>query len=178
MIFFTYFFRLRHTLHQGDGIVFQVHVIKWKPLLKSVAISLGVGILSGLLTMGGRETYQSITQSALSPPSVVFPIVWTILYILMGISAYIIAQSNSPSKKAALTIYAAQLIVNFFWSIIFFNAQAYLFAFIWLILLWVLIVAMMMSFYTIDRCAALLQIPYLLWVTFAGYLNWQIYILN
>lgn len=152
--------------------------IKWKPLLLSILISLGVGGLAGFLTKGSMDMYNSLILPSLSPPPVVFPIVWTILFLLMGISAYLIAVSNSPDKQKALIYYGVQLAVNFLWPIIFFNWNAYLFAFIWLVLLWVLIVLMIRSFYPINKAAAYLQIPYLLWVTFAGYLNLAVYLLN
>ncbi len=149
-----------------------------KGLIVSILISVGVGALAGLLTRGGMESYSDLTQPPLSPPGWIFPIVWTILYILMGISAYLIYRSNSPYKKIALRVYAAQLTVNFFWSIIFFNMEMYLFAFLWLLLLLVLIVLMIRIFAKIDKTAAYLQIPYLIWVIFAGYLNLGIYLLN
>ena len=145
----------------------------------SIAIALAVGGLSAFLTRGNMDIYQSITQPPLAPPAILFPIVWTILYILMGISSAIIYTHRKKSDvSGALKIYAFQLIVNFFWSIIFFNMQAYLFAFVWLVILWLLIVLMIQAFRKISPIAAYLQIPYLLWVTFAGYLNFMIYFLN
>lgn len=151
---------------------------KIRPYVISIAISLGVGIISALLTKGGMEAYQDINKPPLNPPMTVFPVVWTILFILMGISSAIIYTKDKNASRNALIIYAVQLAVNFFWSIIFFNMQAYLFAFIWLILLWGLIIAMIIEFKKIDSLAAYLQIPYLLWVTFAGYLTLMTYILN
>ena len=106
-----------------------------------------------------------------------FPIVWTILYVLMGIASYLVYTSNLPDRTA-LTVYAIQLIFNFMWSIFFFNMQWYLFAFFWLILLWLLILYTIRLFYQISRPAGYLMIPYLLWVTFAGYLNYAIYLMN
>lgn len=158
---------------KGDNIM-----IKLKDLLISIGISLGVGILSSLLTLNSMDLYKDLNQPFLAPPSYLFPIVWTILFILMGISSYLIYNSNSECKNNALTIYAIQLLVNFFWPIIFFNAQMFLFSFIWLLLLWILILVMIIKFYPINKLSALLQIPYLLWVTFAGYLNFMVYMLN
>lgn len=154
--------------------------IKWKVLIINLLIPLVVGGVAGILTRGGMETYNNINKPPITPPSILFPIVWTILYILMGISSYLIATSNATQKQKeeALRIYALQLGVNFLWSFIFFNMGAYLLAFVWLVILWALIFAMILSFYPISKTAALLQIPYLLWVTFAGYLNWMIYQLN
>ncbi|MBQ8808318.1 MAG: tryptophan-rich sensory protein [Clostridia bacterium] len=152
-----------------------------KPYIISVLIALGVGGLAALLTRNNMDIYQSITRPPLSPPSWLFPVVWTVLYILMGISSamvYIKGSEGDEDASSALRIYALQLAANFFWSIIFFNMQAYLFAFIWIILLWVLIIIMIKRFYEVSPVAAWLQIPYLLWVTFAAYLNLMIYFLN
>ncbi len=152
--------------------------INWKELLISIAISLGVGALSGFLTRNSMSVYQELVKPPLSPPGWVFPVVWTILYVLMGISAYLIYTSDSKDKDKALSIYALQLVVNFCWSLVFFNKQNYILAFHILVALWVLIVYMIKTFREINPVAAYLQIPYLLWVTFAGYLNLTIYLLN
>ena len=154
---------------------------KIKPYVISVAIALLVGGLSALLTRDNMNIYDEIVMPPLAPPGFLFPIVWTILYTLMGISSariYLEGKKGEVPVEKALKIYALQLAVNFFWSIIFFNMQAFLFAFIWILLLWVLIIIMIKEFYYIYPPAAWLQIPYLLWVTFAAYLNLAIYILN
>lgn len=154
---------------------------KIKPYIISILIALGVGGLSALVTRDNMDIYDRIITPPLAPPGFLFPIVWTVLYTLMGISsARIYLEEKEGNKLAAdaLKVYALQLAVNFFWSIIFFNFEAFLFAFIWLLLLWVLIIIMIRRFYAIDPLAAYLQIPYLLWVTFAAYLNFAIYILN
>ncbi len=153
-------------------------MLKLKPLIISLLISLGTGALSSSFTMNSMGAYSELNKPLLSPPGYVFPIVWTILFTLMGISSYMIYESNSSDKNMALKIYATQLVFNFLWSIVFFNLQAPLLAFIVLLVLWVLIIAMIRSFYNINQTAAYLQIPYLLWVTFAGYLNFAIYLLN
>lgn len=147
-------------------------------LIVSILISVGVGAAAALLSRNSMDVYQNLVQPPLSPPGWLFPVVWTILYILMGISAYLIYVSDSPYKNSALKIYAAQLAVNFLWTIIFFNLEMYLFAFLWLLLLLVLIILMIRSFAKISKTAAYLQLPYLLWVIFAGYLNLGIYLLN
>lgn len=152
---------------------------KIKPYLLSILISVAVGGLSALLTKNNMEVYSGLNRPPLAPPMIVFPIVWSILFVLMGIgSAAVYNERKNTDVSSALKIYGLQLIVNFFWSLIFFNMQAYLFAFIWLILLWILIAAMIVQFYKIKPAAAYLQIPYLLWVTFAGYLTFMIYLLN
>ena len=151
---------------------------KWLPYIISIAIALGVGGLGAVLTMNSMDIYATLNQPALSPPGFLFPIVWTILYTLMGISAAIIYKSDDPGRAQALKIYAFQLIVNFLWTIIFFNLRQFLFAFIWLVLLDVLVVIMISKFHKISPLAAWLQVPYLLWILFATYLNLGIYLLN
>lgn len=153
---------------------------KIKPYVISIALALGVGGLSALLTAGNMDLYSEIVRPPLAPPPWLFPVVWTILYILMGISSAMIFTSNASKRDInnSLTVYGINLFLNFFWSIIFFNMRAYLFAFIWLIALWVTILLMIIKFVKIKPVAGYLQIPYLLWVTFAGYLTLAIYILN
>lgn len=151
----------------------------WKPYAFWILFTEAVGALSGLLSRGGMEIFSSIAQPPLSPPAIVFPIVWAILYALMGISAARIYLSPpSQARNQGLNLYIAQLIINFFWSLIFFNAQAFGFAFLWLLLLWVLVLWMILTFRKVDPLAAWLQIPYLIWLTFAAYLNLGIWILN
>ena len=139
-----------------------------------------MGGLSGWLTREGTKIYQqTIVQPPLSPPGWVFPVVWTILYALMGISAARIYQTApSKSRSTGLNLFIAQLVVNFFWSPLFFNLQAFGLAFFWLLLLWVLVFRMIRSFRMIDPLAAKLQIPYLIWLTFAAYLNLGVWYLN
>ena len=154
--------------------------IKWKELIIAVAIPLLVGALSALLTSDSMQSFEQIAKPPLSPPGWLFPVVWTILYVLMGIASYLIYTAKYSAGMAgnALLFYMLQLILNFFWSIIFFNWEAYLFAFIWLIVLLALIIVTTVKFYRISRPAAYLMIPYILWVAFAGYLNLGIYLLN
>ncbi len=153
-------------------------MIRLKPLVLSLLISLGTGGLSGFLTRNAMQTYQSLVQPPYAPSPSIFPVIWTILYFLMGISAYLIYVSKSANKKQALGLYAAQLAVNFAWPFIFFIAKQYLLAFICLVVLWLIVFKMINSFHKINKRAALLQIPYILWLTFAGYLNLGIYLLN
>lgn len=153
-------------------------MIKWKQLIISILISLSIGGLSGFITKDSMKTFEKLNKPMLSPPPIVFPIVWGVLFLLMGISAYLVYVNKSAYRKPALIIYSIQLFINFFWSIIFFNAQQYLFAFIWLIILLIAIIIMIILFYKVKPLAAFLQIPYILWVSFAGYLNLIIYLLN
>ena len=154
---------------------------KFKPYLISIAIALAVGGLSAFLIRNNLYIYSIITKPAFAPPALLFPIVWTVLYILMGISsARIWLQKENASYEVmdSLLAYALQLILNFFWPIIFFNMRTFLFAFIWLVVLWASILKMIFKFSVLDKTAAYLNIPYILWVTFAGYLNFMIYLLN
>ncbi|MBR4966483.1 MAG: tryptophan-rich sensory protein [Lachnospiraceae bacterium] len=154
---------------------------KYKPYFISILISLGVGGLSALLVRNQFGMYEQINTPPLSPPSILFPIVWSILYVLMGISAAMIyktEEANDADRKTALWLYGIQLFFNFCWSPVFFGLEWYLFAFIWLMIMWVIIIVMIIKFYSINKTAAYLQIPYLLWTTFAAYLNFGVYILN
>lgn len=148
----------------------------WKTYAFWIVLSEAVGGLAGLLTRAGVEAYNATAiQPPLSPPEWVFPIVWGILYALMGVSAARIALTE---RKPGLNLFVIQLIVNFFWSLLFFNAAVYAFAAIWLVLLWWLVLLMILAFHKADRLAAWLQVPYLLWLTFALYLNVGVWLLN
>ncbi len=154
--------------------------INWKPYTIAILLTEAVGALSGYLTREGAGAFgATVAQPPLSPPAILFPIVWGILYALMGFgAARIYETAPSAQRTRSLNLYAVQLVVNFFWSLIFFNAQAYGFAVLWLLLLWALVLAMILSFRKADPLAAWLQVPYLLWLTFAAYLNIGVWILN
>lgn len=146
-------------------------------MIISILIPVAVGSISALISrIPGR--YAGIQQPPFSPPAIVFPIVWTALYILMGISAYMISRSEDARKSRALSVYALQLFFNFFWSILFFRFSWYLPAFFWLAAMSVLILIMIFLFFQIKPLAAYLQIPYLFWCLFAAYLNFGVYWLN
>lgn len=149
-------------------------------LLLCIAIPLIVGIVAGLLTRNSMEVFSMVEKPPLAPPAWLFPVVWTILYALMGISSYIVLTSDASREeiKSAIQLYAYQLVVNFLWPTFFFNFGWYLFSFLWLILLWGLVFLMIRKFYDINRIAAYLNVPYLVWLTFAGYLNAGIWLLN
>lgn len=152
----------------------------WKTYAVWILIAEAVGALSGWLSREGMEVYsQTVTQPPLSPPMWLFPVVWGILYALMGIGAARIWMApESPERKRGLNLFVAQLVVNFFWSPIFFNLQAFGFAFVWLLLLWALVASMIWTFYKVDPLAAWLQVPYLIWLTFAAYLNLAVWLIN
>lgn len=153
---------------------------KWKQIITWVIFSELVGILSWLLSRQNMQYFDSsVVQSGLTPPAALFPVVWSILYGLMGYGAARIARTDpAEARSKALNIYITQLIVNFFWSPIFFNGKAYGFALLWLILLWFLVLRMITNFQKIDPPAAYLQLPYLLWLTFAAYLNFIVWYNN
>lgn len=145
-----------------------------------IAIPVIVGIIAGLLTRNSMEVFAYVEKPPLAPPAWLFPLVWTILYILMGISSYFILTSNAEfeEKADAMRLYGYQLVVNFLWPTFFFNFRWCFFAFLWLVLLWILVFFMIRMFYRISKLAAYLNIPYILWLTFAGYLNLGIWWLN
>ncbi len=154
---------------------------KLKPYVVSVAVALTVGGLSALLTRNNMNIYDDYVMPPLAPPGWLFPVAWGILYVLMGISAgHIIAHQNRNPKAASkgLSIYYLSLFVNFFWSIIFFNMRFVLLAFYWLLLLLGLVIFTVIKYKKVSKAAAYLQIPYILWLVFAGYLNLSIYLLN
>lgn len=154
--------------------------INKKLLIVCLVVPLAVGGIAALLTGGGMDVFETLNKPPLSPPGWLFPVVWTILYILMGVASYLVLTSGKAPEciRRALALYTIQLAFNFLWPIFFFGLSAYLFAFIWLIALWLLILATTFSFYRIHETAGWLMLPYLAWVTFAGYLNLGIYILN
>ncbi len=157
-----------------------VFKFKFKRFLISIAIPLIAGGLSAFVTRGNMDLYSKINNPQLAPPSWLFPVVWSVLYFLMGVSLYLVWNSNvnNYQKRRAYLLFGIQLFLNFIWSPIFFNKQWFLGAFVVLIFLWLFTFGMIISFYKISKPAAILQIPYLLWLTFAGYLNFAIYLLN
>ncbi len=154
-------------------------IIKEKIII-SILIPLVVGVVSALLTRNAMMTFQMVNKPPLSPPGWLFPVVWVILYVLMGIASYIVCQQGKekPEVIRALETYGVQLVFNFFWSIFFFRLKWYGFSFVWLVVLWILILSMVNQFRKINVFAAVLIIPYLIWVSFAGYLNLGIALLN
>ena len=154
--------------------------INTRLLIICIAIPLIVGATAGFLTSNSMEAFSGLIKPPLSPPAWLFPVVWTILYTLMGISSYLILTSGAEKEEVqnALSIYAYQLTVNFLWPTFFFNFRWFFFSFLWLLLLIFLVAAMIREFYKISKPAAYLNIPYLIWLLFAGYLNFTIWWLN
>lgn len=151
---------------------------KYDDYILNIVIALLVGLLAGLITRPGMENYAQLIKPPLSPPAWLFPLVWTILYILMGIAAGIVQQSDTPQTAKAMGTYYAQLASNFLWPIIFFGLEAWLAAFFWLLLLLVLVIYASKQFGQISKTAGKLFIPYILWLLFAAYLNLATYFLN
>lgn len=152
---------------------------KWH-LLACIAIPLAVGGLAALISGGGMQTFAQLNQPPLSPPGWLFPVVWTGLYVLMGLGSWLVLYSCGAREaiRRALALYAIQLAINFFWPIFFFRWSLYLFSFFWLALLFVLVALTAWAFYHLRRNAGWCLAPYLVWIAFAGYLNWGIYLLN
>ena len=148
----------------------------WKQYALWIGLTEAVGAVSALLSRDGMKLYEStVVQPPLAPPMWLFPVVWTILYALMGISAARInVRPISAINACGQKLFFTQLIFNFFWSIIYFNLGAYWAAFCWLLILWILVLAMVLCYSEEDRTAAWLQLSYLLWLTFAGYLNFWV----
>ena len=144
---------------------------QWKALAASLAISLGTGFLSSLLTPNVREEYAKLYQPPLAPPGWLFPVVWTVLFILMGLAAFLVYDANAAGKEGALKLYLLQLVLNLFWPVLFFRFHAYLPAFLWLVILWFVVFLVTKRFEEIDELAGRLMLPYLVWLTFAAYLN-------
>ena len=163
---------IRNNFNNGDNMK-----INWKRLIIITIITFVVGSFFSFFTMNNMETFKEL-EKPINIPGIIFPIVWSILYLLMSISCYLITQSRSNDNDKAIVLYGIQLIINSVWSLIFFGFGAYLFAFIWLLLLLVSVIIMVIEFNKIDKRAAYLNIPYILWIIFAGYLNLSIYILN
>lgn len=147
-----------------------------KTKIKFVSIPLLLGTLVGFISNFGKS--KDFVSPSFAPPDYLFPIVWSILYILMGISAYIVHKSNDKNKKDALKTYYISLAINLSWSILFFNLNLYLFSFFYLILLIVFVILMIVKYFRINKIASYLQIPYLIWILFAAVLNYSIYLLN
>lgn len=149
-------------------------------LLKNVAMSVGGGIIVGLITRGAMDTYDDLKKSLLTPPDIVFPIVWTVLYILMGFAAYRIYMNNKLEKNDynGYFYYLIQLLLNFLWAIVFFNLRLYGISFILIVVILIFIIITTIKFFRVDKIAGSLMIPYIIWVLFASYLTLYIWIFN
>ena len=151
--------------------------IDWKKLIIITVITFIVGTFFSFFTMNSMDTFKDLSKP-INVPGVLFPIVWSILYLLMSISCYLIVQSNDKDKKEGIILYAIQLVINSLWTLIFFGFGAYLLSFIWIIIFLIVIIIMLAKFYNINKIAMYINIPYVLWLLFAAYLNLGIYLLN
>lgn len=147
---------------------------QWKALALNLAIPLGVGFLSFLLTPAIRDRYAQLYRPPFAPPGWVFPVVWTVLFILMGLASFLITVSGDPRRTEALKYYGLQLFFNLLWPVLFFRLGLFLPAFFWLLILWFLVFIVVKKYWEIDELAGKLTFPYLLWLTFAAYLNLSI----
>jgi benzodiazapine receptor len=152
--------------------------INLKSLLGCIAIPLAAGLVSSFLAPNTKAVYAQLIKPPLSPPSWVFPVVWTILYILMGIAFCIIKDSKNSRRDKAIKFFYIQLAINVLWSPVFFSLQLYFASLIILLVLWVTVLITTIRFRIIDTTAGNLLIPYLIWLTFAAYLNMGIACLN
>lgn len=145
-----------------------------------IVLTEAVGALAGWLTRDAMKLYEAtVAKPPLSPPGWVFPVVWTILYALMAIgAARVFLTPHSGRRTLALTLFFVQLGVNFLWPILFFSLGWFAAGFMWLVALWALVLWMMAIFEELDKPASRLQTPYLLWLTFAAYLNFGVWMLN
>ena len=152
---------------------------KNKKIIIAILIPLGIGFLAFLLTRNGINNYSNnLIKPSFAPPGILFGIIWTILYVLMGLSSFYIYESMSCHKANCLLLYGLNLVLNFSWPIIFFTLEARLFAFLFILLLDVVVILMTLCFYGIDKKAGYLNIPYIIWLLFATILNLSVYILN
>ncbi len=177
----TEFSAYKYRKKMGDGFMKKETKRTILTFVIAIIIPLAIGGFSAFLTRENMKLYDEINSPPLSPPAFLFPVVWTILYVLMGISSAFIWLNRSEGKDTAdrgLLIYAASLFFNFVWSLVFFNFKAYLFAFVWLLVMLALIILTVINYKKVVPLAAYLQIPYVLWVAFAGYLNFGVWILN
>lgn len=149
-------------------------------MLKNISIPVGGGIIVSLITKNSMNTYETLKKSLLTPPDIVFPIVWTILYVLMGFAAYRIYMNNKAGKNdhEGYFYYLIQLLINFLWAIVFFNLRLYGISFVLIVILLVLIIITTIKFFKVDKLAGALMIPYILWVSFASYLTFYVWMFN
>ncbi len=149
-------------------------------LIFALFVPLLVGGLSAALSYRAMLAYGTMNKPPLSPPPWVFSVVWTLLYIMMGVASYfvLVSEAELSNKVSALIVYSIQLLLNFMWSIFFFNMSLHLVAFFWLMLMWCMVLYCAYEFYSINRVASFLLFPYVLWLTFAAYLNFGVFYLE
>ena len=152
-------------------------MIKWKKLIICILIPTILGFFGSFIG-NVQNGFDGIIKPSFTPPAIVFPIAWTILYILMGISSYLISDSDDVNKNKALIIYGIQLVLNVSWTFFFFNLNLFLFSFLLVIIILILTILMIKEFYKINKTAAYLQFPYLIWLIFAAFLSYNVYLLN
>ena len=154
--------------------------IQWKRLLSCLAVPLAVGALAAFLTKDAMVQFALVNKPPLSPPGWLFPVVWTILYLLMGLASWLVAAADAPAvqKRRALAVYGVQLALNYYWPILFFTMANFRLAFWWLAALWAVVFVCAALFYRLRPAAGWLLAPYILWLTFAGWLNYAVWQLS
>lgn len=177
------FWVFRHPAFAGCFVILYTEYMKIKSpakLFVSLAITLGAGVLGSFFTSPAVKTwYLSINRPAWNPPSWLFAPVWTTLFILMGIALYLVwSESKTKKIKSALNLFTVQIVLNVFWSVIFFGMGNFWLAFAEILVLWVFILLTMIEFRKVNKTAGLLLLPYLLWASFASFLNFTIASLN
>ena len=155
-----------------------IRTIKLKKILLYLAATFAFGVIGALLGGGTGQIYTSLNKPPLSPPGIAFPIVWSILYLLMGIGAYFLSNEKNPKSSFLLKIYWVQLILNALWPLIFWRLRAYEFAAVIIVALIILVVILTIGSFKINKLSAILFLPYIVWLLFALYLNIGIAVLN
>ena len=159
----------------GKGEKRKINVLA---LIVCLAVPWIVGIISGIITSSAMASYNQMNKPPLSPPGMVFPIAWAILYTLMGLASYQFYASDKEGSMSLMFVYIIQLFFNFLWGPIFFNARLYWVALVWLLIMWLMIIYLVVKSMKVSKLATILLVPYLLWCTFAAYLNLMTAILN
>ncbi len=152
--------------------------IKWKPLAVCMLLPLALGAVVSVITMNAMSAFETLQKPPLSPPGWLFPVVWTILYLIMGYASYRVWMSGNERRRDALQAYGFQLFLNLIWPLLFFSFGWYGISFAWLVALWIAVLVTLLRFRAIDKTAGWLLAPYLVWLTFAGYLNLGVFLLN
>lgn len=155
-----------------------VYIIRLRPLLISLGTSLGTGFFAVILNVSGFSHYAALRLPPGAPSGWVMGVMWTLLSFLTGISAYLLWQTDSPKRQMGLRLYGIHLLVNFLWPVFFFTLHWYFFSFLWMVLLGGIVTAMVRTLWAVQRLAAGIQIPYLIWVVFTAYINFGVFVMN
>ncbi len=155
-----------------------MYIIRLRPFLVWIGIALALGLVSGGIALGGLDFYTSLHLPAGSPPAALFPAAWAVFPLLLGVSAYFLWAGDPRQKKHSLFLIAAQFAARFLGPVFFFRCEWIFLSLLWLALVWIVTAALISSALHTSRIAAYLQIPYLLWITYLGYVNCCIFLGN